>query len=181
MSGSIRFANQYNADKLPSNISVDGLHPQRTEPLQFFQDQRELIATVFAKWTAKPVRVVLQPAATLAGRFVDQVGQPKFDFGIRILGPGVMPDKFVAGRRLGVTEKPGEHVGEFRQVLAPGFECRGEFVRKTFDSNEWLTRPALGPAFGPVIPKPGETIDLGNTKVPSSSFALFHIDGIRER
>jgi hypothetical protein len=161
-----RLAGQYNGDKLPSNISVFGLHPERAEPLQFFQDQRELIATVSAKWTAKPVRVVLQSAATLTGRFVDRVGQPKFDFIIRILGPGVMPDTFVAGRRLNITDKPGEHSGEFRQVLTPGLEVRGEFVRNTFDALEWKTRPALGPAFGPVIPKPGETIDLGNIKSP---------------
>ena len=157
---------QYNADKLPSSISVYGLHPERAEPLQFFQDQRELIAMVSAKWTAEPVRVVLQPAAALTGRFVDQVGQPKFDFGIRILGPAVMPDTFVAGRRLNITDKPGEHSGEFRQVLTPGFEVRGPFVRNTFNGLEWKTRPALGPAFGPVIPKPGETIDLGNIKSP---------------
>ena len=148
-----RLAGQYNADKLPSSIQVYGLHPQRAEPLQFFQDQRELIATVTAKWTAEPVRVVLQPAATLTGRFVDQAGQPKFDFGIRILGPAVMPDTFVAGRRLWVTDKPGEHLGEFRLVVTPGFDLRGEFVRNTFNSLEWLTRPAIGPAFGPVIPK----------------------------
>jgi hypothetical protein len=151
----------YNFDKLPSRISVDGLHPQRAEPLQFFQDQRALIATVSAKWTAAPVRVVLQPAATLTGRFVDQAGQLRFDFVIRILGPAVMPDTF-----LWVTDKPGEHLGEFRQVLTPGFEVRGEFVRYSVDSSEWKTRPALGPAFGPVIPKPGETIDLGNIKSP---------------
>ena len=161
-----RLANQDNADKLPSNISVHGLHPERAEPLQFFQDQGELIATVLAKWTAEPVRVVLQPAATLTGRFVDPVGQPKFDFGIRVLGPVVMPDTFVAGRRLNTTDKPGERSGEFRQVLTPGFEVRGEFVRYAFYTLDWKTRPALGPAFGPVIPKPGETIDLGNIKSP---------------
>ena len=161
-----RLANQDNADKLPSSISVYGLHPERAEPLQFFQDQRELIATVSAKWTAEPVRVVLRPTATLTGRFVDKAGQPSFDFGIRILGPVVMPDTFVAGRRLNITDKPGERSGEFRQVLTPGFDVRGEFVRYNFDSLEWKTRPALGPAFGPVLPKPGETIDLGNIKSP---------------
>ena len=161
-----RLAMQYDADKLPSCISLYGLHPERAEPLQFFQDERKLIATVSAKWTAAPVRVVLQPAATLSGRFVDQFGQPKFDFGIRILGPAVMPDTFVAGRRLDITDKPGERSGEFRLVLTPGFEVRGEFVRYAFNTIDWKTRPALGPAFGPVIPKPGETIDLGNIKSP---------------
>ncbi len=155
------FAMEYNFDKLPSRISVDGLHPQRAEPLQFFQDQRQLIATVSAKWTAEPVRVVLRPAAKLTGRFVDQAGQLRFDFVIRILGPAVMPDTF-----LWVTDKPGEHLGEFRQVLTPGFEVRGEFVRYSSNSVEWNTRPAFGPAFGPVIPKPGETINLGNIKSP---------------
>ena len=131
-----RLANQDNADKLPSSISVYGLHPERAEPLQFFQDQRELIATVSAKWSAEPVRVVLRPTATLTGRFVDKAGQPSFDFGIRILGPVVMPDTFVAGRRLNITDKPGERSGEFRQVLTPGFDVRGEFVRYNFDSLE---------------------------------------------
>ena len=162
-----RLAGQYNADKLPSSISVYGLHPERAELLQFFQDQRELIATVSAKWTAEPVRVVLQPAATLTGRFVDQFGPAEILISrIRILGPAVMPDTFVAGRQMFVTDKPGEHSGEFRQVLTPGFDVRGEFVRYNFGSLEWKTRPAFGPAFGPVIPKPGETIDLGNIRSP---------------
>ncbi|MGH7137962.1 MAG: hypothetical protein ACREHD_19610 [Pirellulales bacterium] len=48
-------------------------------------------------------------------------------------------------------------------VVPPEVELRGDFVRKTAD---WLTRPTIGTAFGPLIPKPGEIVDLGDIVVP---------------
>jgi hypothetical protein len=153
---------RYDGDELPAKFLVHGLHPQRAELLVFHHEKRRLIGTLSNTWTGDPVRVVMRPAATLFGRFVDKSGEPNFDFGVRLLGEGVTPDTFVAGRMRQTTEKPGERPGEFRLTVPPGVNLRGEFVRKM----DWLARPSVGTAFGPLAPKPGETVDLGDLAVP---------------
>jgi hypothetical protein len=154
---------RYKAEGLPATFPVHGLHPERAEFLMFYQEERRLIATLSTTWTSEPIRVVMRPAATLLGRFVDSSGQLDDDFGMRLLGDGVIPDAFVAGRVFNTTETPGEREGEFRWALPPGIEVRGEFVRRTYDHR---TRPSVGTAFGPLVPQPGETIDLGDLTVP---------------
>lgn len=154
---------KYDGDGLPATFFVSGLHPERAEFLVFKHEERGLIGTLSTTWTGDPVRVVMRPATTLIGRFVDASGKIDSDFGARIVGQGIMPDTFVAGRVFNQTEKPGERSGEFRLVVPPGVEVRGEFVRKTFD---WVTRPSAGAAFGPLTTKPGETVNLGDLKIP---------------
>ncbi|WP_197999998.1 M56 family metallopeptidase [Gimesia alba] len=154
---------QYNDKDLPATFSVYGLHPDRAEFLVFTHPERGLIGTRSTKWTSDPVRVVMQPAATLIGRFKDKTGQPNYDFGIRMMGKGLPPDTFVAGRVFKTTEEPGKRKGEFSLVVSPGVEVRGEFVRKT---DQHATRPTVGAAFAPLIPQPGETVDLGDLIVP---------------
>jgi hypothetical protein len=105
----------------------------------------------------------MRPAVTLIGRITDRSGAPNFDFRIRVLGEGVPPDTYVAGRMYRPSDAPGERKGEFRLVVPAGVPLRGEFVRKTPD---WQTRPSAGTAFGPLNPKSGETVDLGNLTVP---------------
>ncbi|HEY3963357.1 MAG TPA: hypothetical protein VGM05_02295 [Planctomycetaceae bacterium] len=159
----VRQLTRYNAEGLPATFSVYGLHPERAEFLTFRQAERGLIATLTAVRTGEPVKVVMQPAATLRGRFVDKSGALNFDFGARIVSAGVMPDTYVAGRMYNITATPGERHGEFELVVPPGVELRGEFVRKIPD---WRTRPTVGTAFGPLSPKPGEIVDLGDVAVP---------------
>lgn len=159
----VRQLTRYNADELPATFSVYGLHPERAEFLMFQQERRGLIAILTTTWTGEPIRVVMRPAATLQGRFVDKSGKLNFDFGARILSAGVMPDTYVAGRMFNTTAIPGERNGEFKLVVPPDIELRGDFVRKTAD---WKTRPTVGTAFGPLTPKPGEMLDLGDLIVP---------------
>ncbi len=154
---------RYNGRELPATLLLYGLHPQRAEFLTFTHEERGLIGTLSTTWTDRSVRVVMRPAATLIGRFADDSGQTNFDFGARVRGQGVPPDTFVAGRVHKPTEIQGERKGEFRLMVPPGVEVRGEFVRKTFDR---LTRPSVGTAFGPLIPKPAEIVDLGSLTVP---------------
>jgi hypothetical protein len=154
---------QYNADGLPATFFVHGLHPDRAEFLVFHHDDSGLIGTWSATLTDEPVRIVMRPASTLLGRFVDDAGELDDDFGMRIFGDEIMPGTFVAGRVYNTTEVPGERNGEFRLNVPPGVEVWGELVRKGYDST---TRPAVGTAFGPLIPQPGETIDLGDITVP---------------
>ena len=154
---------RYNSKDLPETFPVYGLHPDRAEFLVFTHEQRGLIGTLSTTWTSDSVRVVMRPAATLIGRITDGAGEPNFDFRIRVLGEGVMPDTYVAGRVFRPSDTPGQRKGEFRLVVPPDAELRGEFVRKTPD---WQTRPSAGMAFGPLTPAPGETMDLGNLTVP---------------
>ena len=135
---------RYNGTDLPETFSVYGLHPQRVEFLVFTHEQRGLIGTLSTKWTSQPVRLVMKPAARLIGRITDAEGKPDFDFAIRVLGLGVMPDTYLAG--------------EFRLVVPAGVEVRGEFVRKRPDLE---TRPSVRAAFGPLSPM-SETVNLGN-------------------
>jgi hypothetical protein len=160
----VRQLTHYNAEGLPATFSVQGLHPVRAEFLMFRQNQRGLIATVTTTWTGEPVRVIMRPAATLVGRFVNKSGALDFDFGARIVSAGVMPDTYVAGRMNDdISPRPGDRRGDFELVVPPDVELRGDFVRKTPD---WRTRPTVGTAFGPLTPKPGETVDLGDVVVP---------------
>lgn len=152
-----------NAGDLPATFAVYGLHPERAEMLVFKHQKRGLIGTLSTTWTSEPIRVVLRPAATLIGRFTDGTGELNFDFRIRVLGEGVMPDTYLGSRLFNPTDVPGERKGEFRLVVPPGLEVRGEFVRKTPYS---VARPSVGTAFDPLIPKPGETVDLGDLVVP---------------
>ncbi|QDV51764.1 M56 family metallopeptidase [Gimesia fumaroli] len=154
---------QYNGQDLPATFSVYGLHPDRAEFLVFTLPERGLIGTLSTRWTSGPLRVVMQPAATLIGRITDETGQPDFDFGIRMSGQGLPPDTFVAGRMNMTTDEPGKRKGEFSLVVLPDVEVRGEFVRMT---NQHATRPTIGTAFAPVIPQPGETVDLGDLIMP---------------
>ncbi len=158
-----RQLDKYDGEGLPGAFSVYGLHPDRAEFLRFMHDERGLIGTLSTTWTGEPVRVVMQPAATLIGRFADASGTPNADFGIRVLGQGVAPETFVAGRVYNLTEKPGERNGEFRLAVPPGVEVRGEFVRKAPDQ---ATRLSVGTAFRPLIPKPGERLHLGDLVAP---------------
>jgi Zn-dependent protease with chaperone function len=152
-----------NAKDLPANFPVYGLHPRRAEFLVFQHEQRGLIGTLSKNWTDEPVHVVMQPAARLLGRFTDAAGTPNYDFGVRILGERIMPGTFVAGRMFQTTNEIGERPGEFRLLVPPGAEIRGEFVRKTPDRD---ARPSAGVAFGPLTPEPGETVDFGDLTVP---------------
>ena len=157
-----RQLNRYNAVALPATFPMYGLHPERAEFLQFKHRERNLIGTLSTTWSRDPVRVVMQSAAKLIGRFVEKSGKPNFDFGARIEGKGIAQDTFVAGRLLNPKEVPGEREGEFELEVPPGLELQGQFVRK----ENWVTRPPVGKAFGPLTPKPGETIDLGDLTVP---------------
>lgn len=154
---------RYNGKDLPATLSVYGLHPKREEFLLFRHEERGLIGTISTTWTDQRLRVVMRPAAKLVGRFVDESGDVNFDFGVRVKGMGVPPDTFVAGRRNQTREEPGRRMGEFQLVVPPGIALRGEFIRKAIDRT---TRPPAGVAFGPLIPKPGETLDLGDLSVP---------------
>lgn len=153
---------QYNDQDLPATFPVYGLHPKRAEFLVFTDQEHGLIGTLSTRWTSGPLRVVMQPAATLIGRITDETGQPDFDFGIRMSGQGLAPDTFVAGRMRMTTDEPGKRRGEFSLTVPPGLEVRGAFVRMT---DQHATRPTVGTAFAPVIPKPGETVDLGDLVV----------------
>jgi len=153
----------YGAEDLPAKISLYGLHPERAEQMVFTHPQRGLIGTLTTTWKNEPLRVIMKPAATVIGRFVDKSGELNFDMGVRVTGEGVMPDTFIAGRMFHTTDLPGERRGEFRLVVPPGIEVRGDFVRKTGDRD---VRPSAGKAFGPLIPQPGEVVDLGDLIVP---------------
>jgi hypothetical protein len=146
-----RQLDRYNEEDLPATFPVHGLHPDRAEFLQFTHDERGLIGTLSGAWSTEPARVIMQPAATLVGQITDAEGTSNANFWIRVSGKGVMPETIVGG------------TGEFRLVLPPGLEVHGEFVRRLAD---YLTRPSAGAAFGPLIPKPGETIQLGDLIVP---------------
>lgn len=153
---------RYNGEGLPSTFSVYGLHPQRAEFMRFEHRERKLIGTLTTTWREGPISIVMRPAATLFGRFTKKSGKPDSDFGARVHGAGVMPDTFVAGRAWQPTEKRGERAGEFRLVVPPDLELQGDFVRK----NDWIIRPTVGVAFGPITPAPGATIELGDLVVP---------------
>ena len=159
----VRQLTRFAADGLPSKVSLYGLHPERAEYLMFRHDDRGLIGVLTTTWKAAPIQVVLRPAATLRGRFVDKSGKLNFDFGARITGNGVRPDTYVAGQVFNTKDQPGQRSGEFELVVPPGVELRADFVRK---AGSWLTRPTVVPAFGPLTPKPGEIIDLGDLTVP---------------
>jgi hypothetical protein len=154
---------KYNGEDLPSTFPVYGLHPERAKTLVITHAQRGLIATLSTTWTAEPLRVVMRPAATLFGRITDASGQPNHDFSIRVLGKALMPDTFVGGRMYDTSQQPGERPGEFRLVIPAGEEVHGEFVRRTAD---YMARPAAGAAFGPLTPKSGETVQVGDLFVP---------------
>jgi beta-lactamase regulating signal transducer with metallopeptidase domain len=153
---------RYNGKGLPATFSVYGLHPERAEFFVFRHEERGLIGTLSTTWTSKSVQVVMRPAATLLGRFVNKSGSLDRDFGARIVSAGVMPDTFVAGRIYDLKDNPGQRDGEFRLVVPPDVDVSGEIVRKI----DWLTRPSIRPAFGPLKLKPGERKDLGDLVVP---------------
>lgn len=154
---------QYEERKLPATFSLYGLHPQRAEFLQFTHSEHGLIGTLSTTWQSEPIKVVMQTAATLIGRLVDRSGQPDRDFSIRVTGEFIAPDTFVGSRVYATSEKPSERPGEFRLSVPPGSEVRGEYITK---NAELATQPKLGVAFGPIAPKPGETIQLGDLVMP---------------
>jgi hypothetical protein len=159
----VRQLARYKAEGLPAEFAVQGLHPERAEFLMFRQDERGLIAKLTTTWKEGRIKVTMRPAATLLGRFVDRSGALDFNFGARIVSSGVMPETYIAGRMFDITARPGEGRGEFRLIVPPGVEVRGDIVRK---SHDWNTRPTIRTAFGPLTPKPGEIIDLGDLTVP---------------
>lgn len=159
----LRQSTKYNDNDLPVKFSLHGLHPSRSEFIQFIHDDRKLIGTLRATLTNQPLQVVMKPYATIRGSVVDATGNPTSDFGILIEG-AVPPNKYLGNyvRKSKLVPK-----GTFAITVAPDEVYSGRFMRKTY--NTWYPRPLLGSAFGPVTPKPGEEIDLGDLQVSTST------------
>lgn len=102
----------------------------------------------------------MRPAATITGSVVGPDGKPTSEFFIRVHG-AVPPDTMLGNT---VFSQDKSRLGRFELKVAPEVEYSGSFVRNT---SQMETRPTVGKAFGPVTPKPGETIDLGNIASPS--------------
>ena len=155
----LRQLTKYNESKLPATFPIHGLHPKRAEFLKFIHAERELIGSVHATLTNKPVQIVMKPRAILRGRIVDGQGNPNYDFGIHV--SGAVPPRTYLGNYVRKTDQVPK--GTFAIWVTPGETYSGAFMRKTFSS--WYPRPTFGQAFQPVTPKPGEIIDFGDVAV----------------
>ena len=105
----------------------------------------------------------MKPYATIRGSIVDATGKPTSAYGILIKG-AVPPNKYLGNyvRKSKLVPK-----GTFAITVAPDEVYSGRFMRKTY--NTWYPRPLLGSAFGPVTPKPGEELGLGNLQVSTAT------------
>jgi hypothetical protein len=154
-----RLLTKYNDKDLPAKFSLYGLHPSRAEFIQFIHDDRKLIGTLAATLTSKPHQVVMKSQSTLRGRIVDPQGKPTRGFTLHIQG-SVPPHTFVSNHTRKTETVPK---GSFSIIVAPDEVYSGHFMRLMH--NSLYPRPLLGKAFGPVTPKPGEELDLGDLQV----------------
>jgi hypothetical protein len=158
----VRRLESYHEKHLPATFPLHGLHPERAEFIQFRHEERGLIGFLPAMLTADPIRVVMQPAATIKGRIATRDGQPTSDFGAIVSG-AVPPDTMLSNPEF---KRDKFDRLQFELQVVPGETYTGELVRLTGPGRDWRVRPTLGRAFGPVTPKAGETIDLGDIVVP---------------
>ena len=158
-----RLLTKYNDKDLPAKFNLYGLHPSRAEFIQFYHDERKLIGTLDAILIDKPLQIVMKPQATLRGSIVDAQGNPTRDFTVQIKG-AVAPQTFVSNHRRKTETVPK---GTFSITVAPDEVYSGHFMRLIH--NSLYPRPLLGKAFGPVTPRPGETLDLGDLQVSTAT------------
>lgn len=151
---------KYNDKNLPATFPLYGLHPDRAEFIQFHHDERRLIGFLRATLTDEPLQVVMKPAALLTGRIVNKQGEATKEFGALV--EGAVPPHTYLGNFIRNTDRASK--GRFGMYVPPNESYSGKLMRKTFFS--WYPRPIIGEAFGPVTPKPGETVDLGDIVAP---------------
>jgi RNA polymerase sigma factor (sigma-70 family) len=146
-----------------TTFTVYALEPGRPRELFLLHDEKKLVGTITVRAGDKAPVVQLQPCAVLTGRVLNPDGTPAvgaevgFQF-IDGLADELIRQKLHQGgfRRIGRADKDGR----FRlEGMVPGQEV-------------WVSANGPGLRFGtgsqPVIPKPGETVDVGDLKIPAS-------------
>jgi hypothetical protein len=129
-----------------------------SRPIAFFHEQKQLAGYTEVGWnTPEPIQVRLQPAANATGRIVHADGQPRANFGMQpniILENRPRKNEAYHWQERVFTDS----TGRFRVTgLVPGLHYR------LFYEDASGTRGQPGLDISPL--KPGESRDLGETKV----------------
>jgi RNA polymerase sigma factor (sigma-70 family) len=140
-----------------SEFDVHGLNPERLRVLEFRNDAAKLVGHVELRPGMKqPVRVALEPWATVTGRLLDPDGQPMADMMLHSPGAEVNGQTTHGSLDLGTVQTDAD--GRFRvEGLTPGVDYK--FYYRSL-------RPPMrsGSLPGPVTLKQGETRDLGDVR-----------------
>jgi hypothetical protein len=138
------------------------LAPDRTREIFFLHEQKKLAGTITVRTGDKESVVKLQPWAAIAGRVLNPDGTPATNADIHfqlidglaheLIRQILYPDKHRGAR----TDKEGR------------FRLEGMFP--SLEVHVFANTPGFRFGMGsqPVIPKPGETVDVGDIKLPSS-------------
>jgi RNA polymerase sigma factor (sigma-70 family) len=132
-----------------STFTVEGLNPRRTRHLLFIDKEKQHGAFVAVKGEVKePLTVRLEPCGSVAGRLLDQDGEPAAGAVVR-LDPESVPDA-------GSPKVKTDRQGRFRiDGLLPGEKYQAR-----------LGPPPFGQYLSSSFTlKPGETKDLGDVQV----------------
>jgi hypothetical protein len=142
-------------------IEVYALDPLEPRRVTIAHEGRKLVGSAFIKGDeAGPLTVRLQPQATIAGRVLDEDGQPLGNVVLNSLGrfgPEATADRGLLPESPGSLGLPVGRDGRFRvEGLIPGLKYGATARRGRMD---------LGTVFDDVIVAPGEMKDLGDLKV----------------
>jgi len=146
------------------------LHPDRVRRMTFVREDRKLVGSLLARGDSDaPYTVVMQPWATVTGRFVDLSFKPKEEKGSPFLD---MDEK----SRLADHDDPEK--GEFPQTwpdrdgrfrvekLVPGLRYRAAVYRNGVRVGIVGRTLVSETAFKDLVLKPGEVRDLGDIEAP---------------
>jgi RNA polymerase sigma factor (sigma-70 family) len=151
-------------EQVSPTIEILALDPSEPRRVTITHEGRKLVGSVYLKGEeAGPLTVRLQPWGTVAGRVVDEDGQPRGGVVIQNLygydlrqgdDRGILPGSYVSpGLRLGRD-------GRFRiEGLVPGLKYGGFALED---------RKVVGDLFRELTVAPGEVKDLGDLKIAPS-------------
>jgi hypothetical protein len=146
----------FNIVKLTSGkFTAMGLDPKRPRPLVFRHDGKKLTAVVVAKGDeGGPLTVRLEPAATVTGRLLDDVGKPR---------RGVMIDVNYAKGRFG----PNYYFPFLNPTLGDDgrFRIEGLIPGVPYDLSVRTDSTRLGDLATGVKLEPGGSRDLGDVRI----------------
>jgi hypothetical protein len=146
------------------------LHPDRVRRMTFAREDRKLIGSLLARGDGDaPYTVVMQPWATVTGRFVDLSSKPQEEKGSPFLDMD-------AKSRLADHDDPEKGAfpqvwpdrdGRFRvEKLVPGLRYRAAVYRNGVRVGIVGRTLVTETAFKDLVLKPGEVRDLGDIRVP---------------
>ncbi|MDR3620991.1 MAG: sigma-70 family RNA polymerase sigma factor [Paludisphaera borealis] len=152
-----------------STFPLTRLHPGRVRRMTFVKEDRKLVGSLLARGDGDaPYTVVMQPWATVTGRFVDLLAKPPEEKGTPFLDMDA---------RSRIADHDDPEKGEFPQTwpdregrfrverLVPGLRYRAAVYRNGVRVGIVGRTLVIESAFKDLVLKPGEVRDLGDIRV----------------